>query len=352
MVIENLCLNVYFEKNIFGPYTFSYVGVTNNHNYWYSSPYNLTIQYNEDFGYWEVLNIETIINAKLRNTTTLSVPIGNWSIVGIIPNGEAIVTSGTCSTYPPLSLRTKVVNNTCPKKCNGAIFSSAIGDNKPYYFSINNGVTYTPNPIFNNLCDGQYNVTVSGQTGAIVSKFVTITTNDNGRLFDLSLETISTPILPDNTKQSFWKLSISPELKGPETILVSLDANLEKVTSQPGSGTTTNIVSVYKNGTLVNPTTTTTSSKQIDRPNCSPYKDITNLTGFTYSITMSGGTTLSGVTTSIINDYTKEISNNGCQTNISQKNTIRIASASISNCECCDVIFDSANYAGINKHSR
>lgn len=350
--MQNLCLNILFENNTIGPYQFTLQSKINGYDSWYNSANNLTIFFNKDNNYWEILNIDTIINAKLRNTTTLNVPIGNWSIVGIIPNGEAIVTSGTCSTYPPLSLRTKVVNNTCPKKCNGAIFSSAIGDNKPYYFSINNGVTYTPNPIFNNLCDGQYNVTVSGQTGAIVSKFVTITTNDNGRLFDLSLETISTPILPDNTKQSFWKLSISPELKGSETILVSLDANLEKVTSQPGSGTTTNIVSVYKNGTLVNPTTTTTSSKQTDRPNCSPYKDITNLTGFTYSITMSGGTTLSGVTTSIINDYTKEISNNGCQTNISQKNTIRIASASISNCECCDVIFDSVNYAGINKHSR
>ncbi|MCF8339813.1 MAG: hypothetical protein K9I82_02475 [Chitinophagaceae bacterium] len=352
MAIENLCLNVYFDNNVFGPYTFSYTGVMNNHSYWYSSMDDLTIQYNQDAGYWEVLNIETIINAKLRNTTNLENPVGNWAIVGLVPSGEAIVTSGTCSTYPPLSIRTKVANNTCPKKCNGAIFASAIGDNKPYKFSINNGVTYTSNPIFNNLCEGEYNIRVSGQTGSIVSKFVTVNVNDSSQIYSLSLETISTPILPNNTKQSFWKLNTSPELKDGATILVGLDANLQTIISQPGTGTTINNISIYKNGTLVVPTTTTTSVTQTDRVNCTPYKDIINLTGFTYSVIISGGTVLSGITTSIINDYNNEISNNGCQTNITQKNILKIISASINNCECCSVNFDSANYVGINKHSR
>ena len=352
MIIENLCLNVYFDNNVFGPYTFVYTGVMNNHSYWYSSMNDLTIQYNQDAGYWEILNIETIINAKLRNTINLETPIGNWSIVGLVPSGSAIVTSGICSTYPPISLRTKVANNTCPKKCNGVIFSSAIGDNKPYKFSIDNGVTYTSNPIFNNLCEGEYNIRVSGQTGSVTSEFVTVSANDSSQIYSLSLETISTPILPNNTNQSFWKLNISPELKDGVTILVGLDANLQTIISQPGTGATINNLSIYKNGTLVVPTTNTTSAAQIDRVNCPPYKDITNLTGLTYSVIISGDTILSGVTTSIINDYNKEISNNGCQTSITQKNILKIISASINNCECCSVSFDSINYVGINKHSR
>jgi hypothetical protein len=48
----------------------------------------------------------------------------------------------------------------------------------------------------------------------------------------------------------------------------------------------------------------------------------------------------------------KEISDNGCQTIITQKNITKIVSASIVNCECCSVNFDSTNYVGINKHFR
>lgn len=350
--MQNLCLNILFENNAIGPYEFNLQSKINGYDSWYNSANNLTIFFNKNNNYWEILNVDTIINAKLRNTTTLNIPIGSWSIVGLVPSGNAIVTSGTCSTYPPLSLRTKVANNTCPKKCNGAIFASAIGDNKPYKFSIDNGVTYTSNPIFNNLCEGEYNIRVSGQTGSVASEFVTVSATDSSQIYSLSLETISTPILPNNTKQSFWKLNTSPELKDGVTILVGLDANLQTIISQPGTGTTINNLSVYKNGTLVVPNTTTTSVMQTDRVNCTPYKDVTNLTGFTYSVIISGGTVLSGITTSIINDYNSEISNNGCQTNITQKNILKIISASINNCECCSVNFDSANYVGINKHSR
>jgi hypothetical protein len=350
--MQNLCLNILFDNNIIGPLQFNLQNEINQHYSWYNATNDLTIYFNKDNNYWEILNIETILNAKLRNTLNLEIPIGNWVIVGLVPNGNAIVTSGTCSTYPPLSLRTKVVNNTCPKKCNGAIFASAIGDNKPYKFSINNGVTYTSNPIFENLCEGEYNIRVSGQTGSIVSQFVTVGVNDETQTYSLNLETINTPILPNSTKQSFWKLTTSPELKDGTNILVGFDANLETIISQPGTGTTINTLSVYKDGTLVAPTTTITSETQVDRANCPPYKDIIKLTGFTYSITISGDTILSGSTTSIINDYNNEISNNGCQTTITQKNILKIVSASINNCECCSVNFDSANYVGINKHLR
>ena len=189
--MQNLCLNILFENNAIGPYEFNLQSKINGYDSWYNSANNLTIFFNKNNNYWEILNIDTIINAKLRNTTTLNIPIGSWSIVGLVPSGNAIVTSGTCSTYPPLSIRTKVANNTCPKKCNGAIFASAIGDNKPYKFSIDNGVTYTSNPIFNNLCEGEYNIRVSGQTGSVASEFVTVSATDSSQIYSLSLEDIA-----------------------------------------------------------------------------------------------------------------------------------------------------------------
>jgi hypothetical protein len=350
--MENLCLNIYFSNNVYGPYTFLYDSEVNNRKSWYCELYDLRIAYNNDAKYWEVLNIETIINAKLRNVKDLETPIGYWTIVGVVPNGDAIVTSGSCSTYSPISLSTKVANNTCPNKCNGTIFASAIGDQKPYNFSINDGVTYTSNPIFNNLCQGEYSIKVSGQTGSVANKLVTVNFQNSNKIYNIKLETISTPILPYDLKETIWGLTINPPLTDGDVISVNLLNDAETIISQPGSGTTINNTKVYKNGIQIQPTTISSTSKEEDRINCFPYKDITKLSGITYSIVVSGGTSVSGNTISSIDIYNKEISDNGCQTNITQTNVIKIVSASVANCECCSVNFDSTNYVGINKHFR
>ena len=112
MAIENLCLNVYFDNNVFGPYTFLYTGVMNNHSYWYSSMDDLTIQYNQDARYWEVLNIETIINAKLRNTTdSTDTVIGNSSFgdtSGNVSNNSEIVGRFTISAQKVFEIQHRV----------------------------------------------------------------------------------------------------------------------------------------------------------------------------------------------------------------------------------------------------
>jgi len=350
--MDNLCLNIYFSNNVYGPYTFLYDSEVNNHKSWYCELYDLRIAYNNDAKYWEVLNIETIINAKLRNVKDLEMPIGYWTIVGVVPNGDAIVTSGSCSTYPPISLSTKIANNTCPNKCNGTIFASAIGDQKPYNFSINYGITYTSNPIFNNLCQGEYNIKVSGQTGSVANKLVTVSFQNSNKIYNIKLETISTPILPYDLKETIWGLTINPPLTDGDVISVNLLNDAETIISQPGSGMTINNTKVYKNGIQIQPTTISSTSKEEDRINCFPYRDITKLSGITYSIVVSGGTSITGNTISSIDIYNKEISDNGCQTSIAQKNITKIVSASIVNCECCSVNFDSTNYVGINKHFR
>jgi hypothetical protein len=80
----------------------------------------------------------------------------------------------------------------------------------------------------------------------------------------------------------------------------------ETIISQPGSGTTINNTKVYRNGIQIQPTTISTTNKEDDRINCSPYKDITKLSGITYSIVVSGGTSVSGNTISSIDIYNKD----------------------------------------------
>jgi len=350
--MTNLCLNIYLNNRTYGPYTFSYDSEVNNHNSWYSELYDLRIVYNNDAKYWEILNIETIINAKLRNVKNLETPIGNWVIVGSVPNGDAIVTSGSCSAYPPILLSTKVAHNTCPNKCNGTIFASAIGDQKPYNFSINDGITYTSNPIFNNLCEGEYSIKVSGQTGSVSNKLVTVNFENSSKIYNVKLEPNITPILPYDLKETSWSVTITPPITDGDVISVVLENNVETIISQPGSGVTISNTNIYKNGVLIQPNNVVTTTKEVDRLNCPPYKDITKLSGITYSILISGGTLITGGTLSSIDINQKEISDNGCQTNITQTNIIKIVSASVANCECCSVNFESTNYVGINKHFR
>ena len=55
----------------------------------------------------------------------------------------------------------------------------------------------------------------------------------------------------------------------------------------------------FKNTLLTGNTNSSTTS--LARPYCSPYLDITNYSGITYSTTLVSGDTLTGITTSVIN---------------------------------------------------
>jgi hypothetical protein len=134
-------------------------------------------------------------------------------------------------------------------------------------------------------------------------------------------------------------------------LTIGLNANLDTKISEPGSASTLNTLSVYKNNTLLTGNTTT-STTSLARPYCSPYLDNTNYSGLTYSTTLISGDTLTGITTSVINNIQLETGSNGCSTRIEQKNLIRIMSAAINTCKCCELIYNSDSNAGINSHIR
>jgi len=350
-MVSNLCLSVFFEDDILGPYNFIYSGETNGKPYWGNSTNSYIMSWNSGNTYWEVVNWSGITNTALRNQNDVDFPTSNWRMIGVAPKNEVIVTSGSCGAYPPLLLNATITNNTCSKDCDGVIVANAKGQTKPYLYSINGGVSYTPNPIFDNLCNGEYNLSVSASTLVIESKFVSVGFNQTANQYALSVQNISQMSISDDTVQTTWQLNIEPPLKTGDVLTIGLNANLETIISEPGSATTLNSLSVYKNNTLLNPSATITNTENI-RPYCSPYLNIGSYSGLTYNTTLVSGDTLTGITTSIINNIQIQTGSNGCSTKIEQKNLIRIMSAAINTCKCCELIYNSDSNAGINSHIR
>lgn len=355
---DSLCLSIYFENNILGPYSFYFDKKVNNHFSWFNETNDLKIIWNSENNYWEILNIDKIINGEIRNFSDVWLPVGSWVVVGLIPNSYAEVSLGQC-LEAPMMLKAKVNDNTCNNKCNGSIIMSALGDYRPYLYSINNGITFQGSPIFKKLCQGSYNILGIGGSNSVVSKIVNVGFENNNVTYILSLNIQNTLSLSENTRQLSWNLDVTPPLMGNEVIDVTFAVNLETIIDRPGSGQTLNSINVYTKDTplfsgitQLTPINLTTSYNEKDRDFCFPNKTITSFSGFTYSTTIDKASILSGISTSIIYDYNKDISENGCQTKITQRNSIKLISASIINCECCDIVVNSTKTIEINKHER
>lgn len=355
---NTLCLSIYFENSILGPYSFYFDKKINNYFSWFNVSDDLKIIWNNENNYWEILNIDKIINGELRNFSDIWLPVGSWVVVGLTPNSYAEVSLGMC-LEAPMMLKSKVSDNTCDNKCNGSIIMSSLGDYRPYLYSMNNGVTFQGSPIFKKLCQGSYNILGIGGSSSVVSKIVNVGFKNNNITYSISLNVGSTLSLSESTKQLSWSLDVTPPLSYNEIIDLTFAVNLETIIDEPGNGQTLNAISVYTKDTplfsgltQLTPINLATSYSEKSRDFCFPNKTKTTFSGFTYSSIIDKDSILSGISTSIIYDYNKEISENGCQTKITQNNSIKIISASISNCECCNVIVDSTKTIEINKHER
>ena len=214
---DSLCLSIYFENSILGPYSFYFDKKVNNHFSWFNVSNDLKIIWNSENNYWEILNIDKIINGELRNFSDIWLPIGSWVVVGLIPNSYAEVSLGEC-LEAPMILKSKVSNNTCYNKCNGSIIMSALGDYRPYLYSIDNGVSFQGSPIFKKLCQGSYNILGIGGSSSVVSKIVDVGFQNNNITYSLSLNVGSTLSLSESTRQLSWHLYIVPTLINNEII--------------------------------------------------------------------------------------------------------------------------------------
>ncbi|WP_281238185.1 T9SS type A sorting domain-containing protein [Flavobacterium praedii] len=107
-----------------------------------------------------------VFDNLVAGTYTTSVKDAN----GCINSSNAI----TISPLLPLSISSTVLNVTCNGNSDGIITISVAGGKAPFYYSIDNGVTFVSSNVFKNLVPGTYNITVKDASNCISSMIATV----------------------------------------------------------------------------------------------------------------------------------------------------------------------------------
>ena len=135
---------------------------------------------------------------------------GNYTITAKDANGltkDSIVTI-TDSPGPKISV---VITAASCSNTNGSINITALRGTAPIQFSIDNGVTYQANNIFNNLDSGQYIAVVNDANGCTIKDTVQVTAPPNPKVFlgnDTTIcngQTLLLTTLPLINYQYFWQ---------------------------------------------------------------------------------------------------------------------------------------------------
>jgi guanyl-specific ribonuclease Sa len=80
----------------------------------------------------------------------------------------------TISSLLPLSISSTVLNVTCNGNGDGIITINTSGGKAPFYYSVDNGVTFVSSNVFKNLVPGTYNITVKDASNCTSSMIATV----------------------------------------------------------------------------------------------------------------------------------------------------------------------------------
>ena len=289
--------------------------------------------------YYNDYSVDVVCTLTQSDIPCLGVPY--FSEETVIDESFEIESSVTIplsiDTSPPLSLDYSINHPVCG--CDGNIVLIANYGYPPYTFSINGNLTSKSFPFFDNLCSGNYYLTVNDSSGNTANNFVVMNPPSDPTTYTISLNTFSnlvqnnstskivnytntfsiTPPLPDNTTITFDLIHSNVVQSSPNQN--SAVSNTSSVFSKNGSGITISFSSQ----------TTGTSVNTID--GCQD--NSIYFTSFTESwnqVQINSSDTLSLITqTSLtkIDDVTCYYSNDS--------DTFSIANVTISGCSCCNV---------------
>jgi gliding motility-associated-like protein len=107
---------------------------------------------------------------------------GNYTITVKDANGLTKDSTITVTDAPAAKISVAVTDASC-SNTNGSLNITTSGGTPPLQYSINNGVTYQVNNIFNNLDSGQYISLVKDANGCITKNMVQVTAPPNPKVF-------------------------------------------------------------------------------------------------------------------------------------------------------------------------
>lgn len=342
----NLCFVAVYSKSTSYKYQFVPNGYQNGKPAWISGGLNLA--WNTNNKRWQISGFpQTGIPVS---TDSSNIPLASWSIAGSGTQPRITMVEGTCPTNIPLLTNFTATKSSCSTggNCNGNITIIASYGYPPYMYTINNGVTYQSQNIFNGLCPGQYTVITKDSSGFTQSQIITVEASSVGSdVYEMNVKlTNTTPITRTSITCSkvvtySWKIEL---VKNGTTLTqipqgISITFNLALSTTQkvngPGSGNISKTNTVYVGNTPKSPNNTTTNTDTIDRPFCSPYDtEVTDITE-TYTVTMNSINGVSGTTSMVLEIDNPDVGPNGCTTTLSEQVLISTLNPIINGCNCC-----------------
>jgi len=197
---------------------------------------------------------------SVYNSTPTYPPFTGWYILG--GSGDVTVYEGTCN--PTESLRFTYSVNQPGCVCDGTITFYPTGDNFPFLYSIDGGVTYSNSPIFTDLCSGVYSLKVQDSLFNVVSD--TTQLNPLQPIVSYSITTNTTSSVLVNTSvtktvQNITTISVNPPLPAGVSITFNLThLNGFRRSPIPGSGLLTTNTILEKNSVPVIVTSTNNSA--------------------------------------------------------------------------------------------
>ena len=262
---------------------------------------------------------------NIVNANPATPPLTGWQVLGGIEVYNFTLLSGDCTSDSLIGFNVTKNNPICGGS--GSILIQAYGGTGIYEYSIDNGVNYTSNPMFQNLGPGLYVVYVKDSNGVTFLQNVSLIQQPTPNYtIDLSVNT---------TTNTF--IITCPLLLPGDTLTFNLNNN-SNLQYYPN---TLSPVPLYNNVVTINgfgPMTlvTTNNSQNVLSLPCSitPITQLQQVKAYSNQITLSYGQTITGSFTNSLVNY---LPSGYCV--LAQKNyQLFITNAKINNCKCCSVI--------------
>jgi hypothetical protein len=260
---------------------------------------------------------------NIVNANPATPPLTGWQVLGGIEVYNFALLSGDCVDNNLIGFNVSKNNPNCEN--DGSILLQAYGGSGIYEYSIDNGINYTSNPIFQNLGPGLYVVYVK---------------DSNGVTFLQTVSLIQQPapsyVISLNVNTSLNTFSISCPTLLPGDVLSFYLNNNSNLQYYPN---TLSPVPSYNNVVTINgfgPMTlvSTNNSQNVLSIPCSvtPITQLQQSKSYSNNLTLTYGQTITGSFTNLLlNAPLSDCS-------LAQKNyQLYITNAKINNCKCCTV---------------
>lgn len=312
---------VILDQIQFEPY-----GITNGNQSWLSDDNISFMYFNTGTTNQWVVSGSSIFGSIINNNPATP-PLIGWQGLGNPNIIDITVTTGTCVSYKEVTANITQNDLICETK--GSITIQGYGGVPPYQYSINNGTTFSTLSTFSNLNAGNYIVVVKDSLGnQSTPNFVTLT-QTNPQTFVLTLT------IDDNLNT--FQIQPSNNLTPNQTITFSIE-QYSQLNYYPASITpapTLDNVVTFDGGLGDMGIPSINNSQSVLSLNCSvlPITQNQQIKNYTKQLTISGGQTITGSYTDIINNLPLGLCRGANRT----FSLYLVGNPTVNNCICCDV---------------